>query len=140
MQSNLRRWKIIALAVSLFFSAAGLVEVFVREKFGDRPTPIGSDSLAVLKTILVFISAYGLLVVVASLYWRAAILNRLSTRRSRFSPEAGFFLINYPWLVAPTLYGQLLYVLGLPLRESVYFIATSIVMTLAWATYDLRKI
>ena len=138
MQSNLRRWKIIAHAVSLFFSAAGLVQVYIREKFGDRPGPIDSDSLAVLKTILVFVSAYGLIVVVASLRWRAALLNRLGTRPSRFSPEAGFFLINYPWLVAPSVYGQLLYFLGLPLRESVYFIATSIVMTLAWAAYDLR--
>jgi hypothetical protein len=139
LQPNLRRWKIIALAVALFFSVAAVVEVFVREKFGDHPTPIDSDLLALLKTILIFMSVYGLVAVVASQFWRVALLNRFSTRRSRFSPEAAFFVINYPWLVAPTVYGQLLYYCGISLRESFYFIGTSIVMTLAWAIYDLRK-
>ena len=139
MQPNLRRLKIIALVVALFFGVAGLVDVFVRERFGDRPTPINSDSLAILKTILIFMSAYGLVAVVALQFWRVALLNRFSTRRSLFSPEAAFFVINYPWLVASTIYGQLLYYCGISLRESFYFIGTSIVMTLAWAIYDLRK-
>ena len=139
MQPNPKRLKIIALVVALFFCAVALVDVMLRENFSDRPTPIGSDSLALLKAILIFMSACGLVVVVAFQFWRAALLNRLSTRPSRFSPEARFLVMSYPLLVAPAVYGQLLYVCGIPFREFFYFIGTSIAMTLAWAIYDLRK-
>ncbi len=131
--------KTIALVIALFFFAVALVDTFVREKFGNRRTPLGSDSLAILKAILIFMSAYGFAVVAAFQLWRAKLLNRLSTRRSRFSPEARFLVMNYPLLVAPALYGQLLYACGIPLREFFYFIGTSIMMTLVWAIFEFRK-
>jgi hypothetical protein len=139
MQPNPRRLKIIALGVALLFCAVALFDVLVREKLGNRPPPLDSDSLTLLKRIFILMSAYGLIVVVAFQFWRAALLNRLRARWSRFSPEAGFLVMNYPLLVAPALYGQLLYYLGIPLREFFYFLGAAIVMTLAWAIYDLRK-
>ncbi len=139
MQAKPRSLKIIALSIALFFCAVAIIDTFVNEKFGVRPTPIGSDSLALLKTILIFMAAYGLVILVAFQFWRTSLLNRLSTRRSRFSPETRFLLMNYPLLVAPALYGQLLYYCGSSIREFFYFVGASIVMTVAWAFYDLRK-
>ncbi len=140
MQANPRKSKIIALSIALFFSAVALVDTFVSDKFGGRYAPIGSaNSLALLKMIVIFISAYGLVVVVAFQFWRTSLLNRLSTRRSRFSPETRFLAMNYPFLVAPALYGQLLYYCGMSISEFFYFVGASIVMIVAWAYYDFRK-
>jgi hypothetical protein len=139
MQPNLRKSKIIALVVSLFLCAIILVDTFVREKFGHRPTPLDADSLALLKKIFIFMSVYGLATVLAFQFWRASLLNRLRARFSRFSPETLLLVINYPLLIAPALYGQLLYYCGIPFREFFYFISATIVMILVWAIYDFRK-
>ena len=139
MQSNPRRLKIIALSIALLFCAVTLVDTVVREKFGARPTPIRSDSLALLKTILIFASAYSLVAVLSLGYLRTALLNRFSARRSRLSPETTFLIMNYVLLVAPAFYGQLLYNSGISIREFWYFMGASVVMTLMWAIYDFRR-
>jgi len=139
MQPSSKKLKKFALIVSMIFCALFLVHAVIINALGNRPTPISSSSLAVLKLVLIFMSAYGLAVAWFFQFRWVTILNRRSQHPSGLSPEVSLLLISYPLLVSPALYGLLLYVCGMPFREYFYFIGTSIAMTLAWGIYDLRK-
>ncbi len=139
MQPNSRKMKIIALVVSVLFGASFLIDAMIITSFGNRPSPLSADSLAILKVVLIFLSAYGLVVAWFFQFRRTTILNRLSLRSRWLSPEAGFLLINYLLLLSPALFGLLLYFCGIPLLEYFYFAGISIAMMLVWGIYDLRK-
>ncbi len=139
MQPNSRKMKMIALVVSVLFGASFLIDAIIITSFGNRPSPISSDSLAILKVVLFFLSAYGLVVAWFFQFRRTTILNRLSLRQRWLSPEAGFLLINYLLLLSPALFGLLLYFCGMPLFEYFYFAGISIAMMLVWGIYDLQK-
>ena len=139
MQPNSSKLKKIALIVSVLFCATFLADAFIMNILGNHPSPIASDSLTLLKAILIFMSAYSLAVAWFFQFRRAIIFNRLSKRRHWLSPEASFLLISYLSLVSPAVFGLLLYFCGMSFHEYTYFIGASIIMTLAWGIYDLRK-
>ena len=139
MQPSSKKLKKIALVVSILFGIFFLLDAMIINSFENRPSPISSDSLALLKVVLIFMSAYGLVVAWFFQFRRTTILDRLTLRRRWLSPEASFLLINYPLLLSPVLFGLLLYFCGMPLHEYFYFIGVSIAMTTAWGIYDLRK-
>ncbi len=139
MQPISKKLKIIALVVSASFGATFLLDAMIINSFGNRSSPISSDSLALLKALLMFMSAYGLAAAWFFQFRRTTILDRLSLRRRWLSPEVSFLLINYLLLLSPVLFGLLLYFCGMSLREYFYFVGVSIAMTLAWGSYDLRK-
>lgn len=139
MQPSSKKFKKLALLVSMMFCALFLVHAAIINALGNRSTPISSSSLAVLKLVLIFMSLYGFAVAWFFQFRWVTILNRRSQNPRRLSPEVSLVLISYPLLVSPALYGLLLYVCGMPFREFFYFIGTTIAMTLAWGIYDLRK-
>ena len=139
MQPNSKKMKMIALVVSVLFDTSFLIDAMILNSFGNRPSPISSDSLAFLKVVLIFLSAYGLVVAWFFQFRRTTILNRLSLHRRWLSPEVSFLLINYLLLLSPALFGLLLYFCGMPLFEYFYFTGISIAMMLVWGIYDLRK-
>ncbi len=139
MQQNSGRLKMTALVIAILTCAVFLIDAVILDSLGDRPKPISPDSLAPLKLMLIFLSAYGLAAAWFYQFRRATLLDRFGRRRLLLSPEATFLLINYLLLVSPAFFGLFLYLCGMPLRECFYFAGAAISMTLAWGLYDLRK-
>ena len=139
MQQDSKKLKMTALVLSLLASVFLLLQALFINSTGARPSPIRPNSLAVLKAILVFMSVYSFVVAWFFQFRRTTISHRLIRRHCRLSPEANFLLINYLLLTSPILFGLLLYVCGMSLREYLYFPGVSIAMMLAWGIYDLRK-
>ncbi len=129
----------IALVVSVLLSASFLIDVVIFNSFGNQPSPISSDSLVLLKVVLIFLSAYGLVMAWFFQFRRTTILNRLGLPPRWLSSQASFLLINYLLLLSPAIFGLLLYFCGMPLLEYFYFAGISIATMLVWGIYDLRK-
>ena len=139
MQQDSKKLKMIALVLSILASVFLLLDALLMNALGTRPSAISPDSLVILKAILIFMSFYSFAVAWFFQFRRTTMSNRLSRRHSHLSPEANFLLINYLLLISPILYGLLLYVCGMRLREYFYFLGGSIAMILVWGIYDLRK-
>ena len=139
MQPSPKRIKIIALVTALLFLTPVLITTVLHEEFVEHPTPLEPESLGLLRTILLFVSAYGLVVVLAFQFWRTKFLNRFSARPNRFSSETRFQIINYPLLISPAIYGHVLYYCGISLREFFYWIGAGIIMTLVWFIVEFRR-
>jgi len=60
-------------------------------------------------------------------------------RRRVVNPETSILLIFGGCLLAPDLYGLVLFFMGMPASEIYYFAGISIVAVLAWGIYNLRK-
>ena len=63
---------------------------------------------------------------------------RVITTRRRFSPSTGILTIMYGFLMAPNIYGLVLFFIGMPATGFYYFAGLSVAAGLAWGIYTLR--
>jgi hypothetical protein len=142
MQSSTKKSKWIALAVSISISVAIFLHAVIWDALGNGQYPVGPHTLATLKVVFYFMSAYSLITAWLGQFWRKTFLDRISRRRRLLplTPEVTYLFLCYVSLVSPVFYGLVLHVCGVPLREYFYYAGASIAMTLAWGFSDLRKV
>jgi len=139
MKQESKRRKITALSLAALFILFSLFNTLFKEKFGIRALSPDLESLNSLKKFLIFISAYSFVCVIVFQIWRDKVFIQLSKRNNAVRSENLFLLFNYLLLVSPTIFGQVLYFAGMPLREFFYFIGVSFIAVLIWAIFDFQK-
>ncbi len=139
MEQDTKKRKLIAQGLAIFASAIFLLDALLMNALGIRSSSIRANSLAILKAILIFMSAYSFIVAWFFQFRREKMTNQLGKRRGFMTPKANFLLICYLLLISPAIFGLFLYFCGMPLQQFFYFLGASIVMILLWGIYDLRR-
>lgn len=124
---------IAVVVVALFFAALA----FTITKTGDITSQMPKQSLAIWKIVGILLSLYALTI---PWRWQDRIISRAIQHNITVHQVWGMvILFCYASLVAPLLYGCVLFFLGLSFVEFCYFAALSIVGALIWSVYNLKQ-
>jgi hypothetical protein len=123
----------VAVYALLFTSIAFLIN-----KAGNASSQTPKQSLANWKIVGILLSLYTL---TTPWRWQEKIIARINQHNANTRPVLGMLILFcFAPLIAPLIYGLVLFILGLSFVEFCYFVALSIVGASAWSIYNLRKI